>query len=1461
MRRLLLVLLCLVGGVVLLLGGAFAYAQTSLGRAQLGGVIERNLSQPGRTAAVEAVGGLIPFNIRLGRLRLADDAGTWLEVDGARVDLSPTDLLTGRIVVRSAGAERVRVERLPEAVPAEEPAEPQEPFTLPRLPDTLPVIVAERLYVDALELGPAVAGQEARFRLDGGIHTSPGGEALDASLDLVRTDADTARATLRAALDFAGQTVDLAVQASDSGGLVAGLTGRPEADPVTVDLQVRGPFSAVAGRLTANAGQIAELAAELELAIVDQPSIALDGTLTVAEGALPDTLATLVGPRLDVRVRGGQRGADRFALEELGVTAAQLRLTGQGSAALDTRSLGGTFGLEVGDLAAASGLAGVPLGGSLRIDGTAGGSLDRPELSLGIVGEQLSADAFAARRLATDLTITLLGPLDRGYAGVAASGSGGAQAVTLDGAPLPAAADPTWRIVAELPASGPITIETLELKAEALIATLHGTVDPASLTGQGRLAVEAPDLAAIVASLGPLAPDGLDVAGAVVLAADATMRPTGDVMDVELRLTATGLTGLPDGLQQLVGAEPRLTGRATVTGGERVEVERIELSAAGLSVTGNGRVRLGDRSLGAEIDAEIADLSAFAAAAGQALAGAGRLRAELSGTLDDPRLAFDAAVDGLAAAGLSFERVALTGTAAGPISRVAGDLRLDARQAAGDVTLVTAYARDGDRLTLDRLALNGPGTELKGAVEVDLATLIASGRLAGGVRDLAALRPWHGQEVAGAVDLEAQLSAPEGRQDVTVKLTARDIAGGFGRITTASVDANLRDVRGALNADASLALDGFSGDGVTVEAASLTARGPLSALQLEAAARGEQQGPFDLSARSRVDLTGPRRRAELQALDGIYAGQSIQLRAPAALTLEGGVLEIDQLDLRIGEARIQGRLDSRPSRVQGRATVRDLPLAMLAAFGAPPLDGTAEADLTLSGSPATPQVDLVLRVPELRLADQHGMDVPPAALTLDARASDGKLTARLELAKLTDRPAVATLTLPLRLSLTPFVLDLPPEGRLDGALAADFALDRLAALAALDGQRLDGPASARLRLSGTLAAPRVDGRVDLGPASIEDALTGLHYRDVRLGLVAAGSTVRIDELHATTRGDGSLDGSGQLEIGPSGAASYALELRLRRAEVLRNDLGRVVASGEVDVTGDLGSADLTARIEINRADLEIPEGGAADIPTIEVMEIGSGIAPGAGPAADRGPPFTARLDARVEVPARLFIRGRGLDSEWGGALTITGEANAPRILGELSYRRGFLDFLDRRFNIATATIAFTGATPPVPEVHLEATAQASGLLATVRVTGPADDFRLELTSEPPLPQDEVLAQLLFRRGTASMTPLQGLRLANAVATLEGGGFDALGKLRRGLGLDTLDVDTAGGADGDSGANAASLRAGKYIDDRVYVEVQQGVAAATSAARVEVELTPSLRATSTVTERGQPAVGLEWRLDY
>ena len=167
-RKLLTALLAIVAGVLLLFGAAFAYAQTGIAKEQIGGAVERALTEPGRTANVEGIEGLIPFNVRIGRFSLSDDRGTWLEVDRAKVDLSPTELLAGRISVSEVGAERIRLERLPPSGPAAPPS--SEPFALPTLPESLPAVTVERLFVDSLELGQELAGQEARFKARGPGH-------------------------------------------------------------------------------------------------------------------------------------------------------------------------------------------------------------------------------------------------------------------------------------------------------------------------------------------------------------------------------------------------------------------------------------------------------------------------------------------------------------------------------------------------------------------------------------------------------------------------------------------------------------------------------------------------------------------------------------------------------------------------------------------------------------------------------------------------------------------------------------------------------------------------------------------------------------------------------------------------------------------------------------------------------------------------------------------------------------------------------------------------------------------------------------------------------------------------------------------------------------------------------------------------------------------------------------------
>ena len=90
--------------------------------------------------------------------------------------------------------------------------------------------------------------------------------------------------------------------------------------------------------------------------------------------------------------------------------------------------------------------------------------------------------------------------------------------------------------------------------------------------------------------------------------------------------------------------------------------------------------------------------------------------------------------------------------------------------------------------------------------------------------------------------------------------------------------------------------------------------------------------------------------------------------------------------------------------------------------------------------------------------------------------------------------------------------------------------------------------------------------------------------------------------------------------------------------------------------------------------------------------------------------------------------------------------------------------------------------------------------------------------------------------------------------LQSGGEGPLGTLRRSLGLDTLGV-------GSSDTGDATLAAGKYINDRVYLQVEQGLTPESGKARVQVDLTPNISAYSEINQNAQTGVRLQWRYDY
>jgi translocation and assembly module TamB len=311
---------------------------------------------------------------------------------------------------------------------------------------------------------------------------------------------------------------------------------------------------------------------------------------------------------------------------------------------------------------------------------------------------------------------------------------------------------------------------------------------------------------------------------------------------------------------------------------------------------------------------------------------------------------------------------------------------------------------------------------------------------------------------------------------------------------------------------------------------------------------------------------------------------------------------------------------------------------------------------------------------------------------------------------------------------------------------------------------------------------------------------------------------------------------------------------------------------------------VTGGIRLDDAQLYLPDRLPPSVRKLDVTEINgaTGDVLEEAPPSSSKQPVVATLDVTLDIPGQVFVRGRGLDSEWQGRFHITGTSNAPQIEGGLQVVHGTMNFLGKTLTLSRGTITLVGGDKIEPMLDFLAESTSANITAQVAVTGSVQQPKITLTSNPPLPQDQILAQLLFGRDVTQLSPLEGAQIAQAAAALASGGPSVIDRVRMKFGLDRLsigsgDQNTPGagpsappssgagasasaGSSASSGVGNAAVSAGKYVAPGTYVGVKQS-ASGESQAQVEVEITRHVEVGATAGASRGNSVGVQWKLDY
>lgn len=385
-------------------------------------------------------------------------------------------------------------------------------------------------------------------------------------------------------------------------------------------------------------------------------------------------------------------------------------------------------------------------------------------------------------------------------------------------------------------------------------------------------------------------------------------------------------------------------------------------------------------------------------------------------------------------------------------------------------------------------------------------------------------------------------------------------------------------------------------------------------------------------------------------------------------------------------------------------------------------------------------------------------------------------------------------------------------------------------------------------LSGAQAGQAV--KIDLESKGYKNKDFSLSLKNIKLDAGLVGQVFTINSLSMHDKDKGTLNGKGTYNLATQGVN---LAIKANKYRALKGDLANGVINADITISGNPDSYEIGGTIAPEKIDIKIPERFSGSIPQLNV-EMKSKVQ--AAPAPSFGKNIA--LNLIVDAPRQILVRGWGLDAEFGGKLEIKGRADDPKFYGDFNVIRGRYAEFGKKFKIAKAKMKFSGSIPPSPTLDILTETKAGDVLAKIAITGSVIKPDMEFSSEPALPQDEVLSRILFGSDLDSISPFQAVQLAQAMQRFTGTGggssFDPIGSLRAATGLDDLSIET----DADGGA---SVGAGKYLTEKVYLEFEAGSEEGSGNANVQVELTPNITLESEIGQDASGGAGVFWKWDY
>ncbi|WP_260294479.1 translocation/assembly module TamB domain-containing protein [Sedimenticola hydrogenitrophicus] len=529
----------------------------------------------------------------------------------------------------------------------------------------------------------------------------------------------------------------------------------------------------------------------------------------------------------------------------------------------------------------------------------------------------------------------------------------------------------------------------------------------------------------------------------------------------------------------------------------------------------------------------------------------------------------------------------------------------------------------------------------------------------------------------------------------------------------------------------------------------------------------------------------------------------------SALLAGSDRFNLEQTCLTQEQARLctSGAWTPKSSRVDGNLTA--IPLNRLLHWlpAEVAVNGSLDGELHLAGTfpaltgearLALPQGNLRMEAAEdqpLQLALRDGlltlrMTPEGNRASLEIKAGDGRIAADARTAPFNaGKPLAVSGNLKAELpDLQPLGLLLPGLRDLRGRLVAEASLD------------------------GDLGQPRIEALATLDEGAANLPQLGLMLEGVQLTARNRGNERLVLEGQLVS-GGGTLRLQGDLLLDAAQGWPLSLKLQGEEIQVVRLPEAVAYASPKLEIGLRNRRLQVEGNLKIPKADIqlrELPE-SAVEVSEDEVIVGQTG-------TEQSTPPLAIETRLFIQLGDQVRFSGFGLKTRLEGAVALNSREDRTLARGELSLQEGRYRAYGQDLTIQQGRLLFNGP-PQNPSLDIRATrlSHDRSVTAVLNLSGNLRDPRVQVSSDPSLPEEEALAYLITGRGLAEEGPGSAamLRQAAAAKGLEKS-QEILNRLAGGLGVDEVRFE-----EGET-LEDTSLLLGKYLSPDLYVSYAVGL---------------------------------------